>query len=66
MDNFEMIKFFVLLFIIGTVMVCSFLIGRMTGTHKERMFILSVLRTMRVEGLIKIQILDELERGWHK
>ena len=66
MDSYEIVRFFSLLFIIGIVMVTSFLIGRMAGHHKERMFILQVLRSMRVEGLIKIQILDELEKGWKR
>ena len=52
--------------IVGMFLIVSFLLGRMQGRHKERIFLLETVRNLHSEKIDKIAIIDTLERKWHK
>lgn len=52
--------------IVGIICYTCYECGAMRGSHKEKMNILSVLDRLRTERIVKVIIVDELQRGWKK
>ena len=52
--------------LVGVLLITAFLLGRIRGKYKERIFLLETLRDLHAMRIDKIALIDALEREWNK